>query len=115
MIAHIVLFRPRPELSVQDRLAVLEAMRAAARNAPMVRRCRVGRRITHGLPGYEQSMREDYEYVAVLEFDDEHALRAYLQHPAHRRIGDQFTSAASAALAYDYELVDVEEAGPLVA
>jgi hypothetical protein len=114
MIAHIVLFRPRPELSTAERRAVLEAMRAAAAKAPSVRRCRVGRRIKHGLPGYEGSMRDDYEYAAVLEFDDENGLRAYLQHPAHRGIGEQFASAGSAALAYDYELVEVEDAARLV-
>ena len=114
MIAHIVLFRPRPGLSAPERSAMLEAMQAAARNAPSVRRCRIGRRHIHGLPGYEQSMREDYEYAAVLEFEDERGLRAYLQHPAHERIGEQFTSGAAAALAYDYELVEIEEAGRLL-
>lgn len=114
MIAHIVLFRPRPGLSAPERSAMLQAMQAAARNAPSVRRCRIGRRHIHGLPGYEQSMREDYEYAAVLEFDDERGLRAYLQDPAHQRIGEQFTSGASAALAYDYELVEIEEAGRLL-
>ena len=29
-----------------------------------------GRRVTHGLPGYEQMMRDDYEFAAVIEFDD---------------------------------------------
>jgi hypothetical protein len=114
MIAHIVLFRPRPDLTDIERRAVLDSMRAAAVSAPSVRRCRVGRRMTHGLPGYEQAMRDDYEYAAVLEFDDESGLRAYLEHPAHRRIGEQFTSAAATALAYDYELVDIQDAGRLV-
>jgi hypothetical protein len=114
MIVHVVLFRPRPELSITERQRVLDAMLAAARNVPTVRRCRVGRRVIHGLPGYEQTMREDYQFAAMLEFDDEQGLREYLQHPAHRQIATQFTSAASAALAYDYDLVDVED-GSLLA
>ena len=110
MIAHVILFQPRPGLTRQQRDAVLSALSSAARGAPSVRACRVGRRIRHGLPGYEQAMRQDFEFAAILEFDDEEGLRAYLQHPAHAAIGEHFTTAAAAALAYDYELVSVEEA-----
>jgi len=110
MIAHVVLFRPRPGLTADGRRRVLAAMLTAARSVPTVRRCRIGRRILHGLPGYEQSMREDYEYAAVLEFDDEQGLREYLQHPAHADIGLQFTSSAAASLAYDFHLVEADEA-----
>lgn len=110
MIAHIVLFQPRADLTAAERRAVIEGLTAAARSAPGVRRCRVGRRVTHGLPGYEQAMREPFDYAAIIEFDDVEGLRDYLRHPAHAGIGAQFTSAASAALAYDYEVIDVGEA-----
>ena len=59
-------------------------------------------------------MRDDYQYLLILEFDDLEGLRAYLQHPAHGAIGGFFTSAASASLAYDYEVVDLREAEGLL-
>ena len=32
-------------------------------------------------------MRDNYEYVALIEFDDREALEAYLRHPAHEAAG----------------------------
>ena len=114
MIAHVILFRPRTDLAAADRRAVFEALRKAARSIPSVRRCRVGRRVRHGLPGYEQAMREDYQFAAIFEFDDVEGLKAYLQHPAHASIGGHFTTAASAGLAYDYEVADADGADALI-
>jgi hypothetical protein len=107
MILHVILFRPRPDLTDSERKAVLDAMIAAARHAPTVRACRLGRRVTHGLPGYEQAMREDYEYAAIIEFDDVQGLREYLRHPAHSAAGAHFSSAAASALAYDYQMAEL--------
>ena len=114
MIAHTVLFQPGPSVGPETKAAILESLARAIRQCPTVRACRVGRRIRHGLPGYEQQMREDYQYLLVLEFDDLDGLRAYLGHPAHSTIGGFFTSAAAASLAYDYEMVDLREAGRLL-
>ena len=104
MIVHLVLFEPRPDLSAAQRTEILEAVTAATETIPSVRRVRVGRRIRHGLPGYEQTAQPEFQYVAMLEFDDEEGLREYLRHPAHAAAGDHFTVSASAALAYDYAL-----------
>jgi hypothetical protein len=109
MIAHTILFQPRENLTAEQRSSVLAALVSAARGAPSVRRCRIGRRVKHGLPGYEQAMSQDFEFAAVIEFDDIEGLKAYLQHPAHAAIGGYFSTAASAALAYDYELVGLED------
>ena len=110
MIAHIVLLKPRPGFTADDRRRAIEALVHASAAIADVRRFRIGRRIRHGLPGYEQAMREDYEFALVLEFDDEPALKRYLQAPAHGILGQMFTAATSAALAYDYELVDAADA-----
>jgi hypothetical protein len=59
-------------------------------------------------------MREDFQYILELDFDDVAGLRAYLEHPAHEAIGGFFTSAASASLAYDYEVVALEDATQLL-
>jgi hypothetical protein len=106
MIAHVILFKPKPELTADDRQAVLSALRAAASSIPTIRRMQIGRRVRHGWPGYEQMMREDLEYLVIVEFDDVEGLTAYLAHPQHQAIGQHFTRSAAAALAYDYKLED---------
>ena len=114
MIAHVVLFAPKPDLTETNRQAVLEGLVAAASEIPSIRRFRVGRRVRHGLPGYEQAMRTDFEYVVMIEFDDEAGLRSYLQHPSHSAVGRHFTTSSVAALAYDYEIVDPSDAKRLL-
>lgn len=108
MIAHIVLFRPRPELSVSERDALAGAFATALREIPTIRHAWVGHRFTHGR-GYEQLMRVDYEYAAVLAFDDAAGLLAYLEHPAHQQLGDRFFSAFADALMYDFQLQEGQE------
>jgi stress responsive alpha/beta barrel protein len=104
MIVHVVLFSPRSDLSAADRAALLAALESAAQNIPSIKRLRIGKRVTHALPGYEQMMRDDYEYAVIIEFDDVEGLKAYLQHPAHAAAGHHFTASAAKALAYDYEV-----------
>ena len=106
MIVHIVLFQPRGDLSVADRTQLLGELRTAAATIPSVRRWRIGRRVRHGLPGYEQAMRDDYGFATIIEFDDRAGLEEYLRHPAHEAIGAHFTVSAVQALAYDYEMTD---------
>ena len=114
MISHIVLFKPRLTLGPAERTALVEHLRTAIAHCPTVRGCRVGRRVQHGLPGYEQQMAVDYQFSLILDFDDVDGLKAYLQNPAHAGIGGLFTTAASASLAYDYELVDLAAADTLL-
>ena len=115
MIAHIILFAPRSDLSPGQREEVLTAFTRATSAVPSVRNVRIGRRILHGLPGYEQMMRTDFEYAAIVEFDDVSGLEEYLRHPAHAAAGHHFTESAAASLAYDYALVPAGEAASLVA
>jgi len=105
MLVHVVLFRPRPDLTAEDRTALVKAFSRALREIPSIRRGRVGRRVTLGRP-YEQLMRDNYEYAAVLEFDDLAGLKAYLDHPAHTALAERFFDAFAAALMYDFELTD---------
>jgi hypothetical protein len=110
VIVHVILFEPRADLTASERASVIAALADAARKAPTVRGCRIGRRVTHGLPGYEHAMARNYEFVAILEFDSVDGLREYLRHPAHEAAGAFFTSAAADALAYDFHLVELEDA-----
>jgi hypothetical protein len=114
MIAHVILFKPKPELGSAERAAILRALTSAAREIPGVQQFRVGRRIRHGLPSYEQAMREDFEFVVIIEVESVEALKAYLMHPSHAAFGSHFTQSAAAALAYDYEVVDAADAASLL-
>jgi hypothetical protein len=114
MISHVVLFKPQPTLGQAERLAIVEHLKTAIAQCPTVRRCRVGRRVLHGVPGYEQLMAEDYQFSLILDFDDVEGLKEYLQNPAHAGIGGLFTTAASASLAYDYELLELKDAAQLL-
>ena len=107
MIAHIVLLQPRADLTAAQREDALAALRNAAAGVPEIRSLRLGRRVRHGLPGYEQTMRQDFEYALIVEVDDVDALKRYLEAPAHKTLGDLFYRATSAALAYDYALEEL--------
>ena len=103
MIAHVVLFRPRGDLSSDARDALAAAFETALREIPSIRRARVGRRLLHGRP-YEALMLVDYQYAAILEFDDTAGFRAYLEHHAHQQLASRFFDAFEQALMYDFDL-----------
>ena len=107
MIAHLVLFRPKPELSTEDRRALVSAFERAVRDIPSVRAVRVGRRVTHGA-GYEQSMPDTGEYLIVIDFDDVEGLQTYLRHPVHEELGERFYQSLTSTLIYDFEAGGVE-------
>jgi Stress responsive A/B Barrel Domain len=107
VIAHIVLLQPRTDLTEDQRRAALDTLSHAASGVPEIRSFRLGRRVKHGLPGYEQKMAQDYEFVLIIEVDDIAALTGYLRAPAHRALGDLFSTATQAALAYDYDMTGI--------
>jgi hypothetical protein len=102
VVFHVVLFRPKSAVTDADRAAMFDSISAAATRIPTVRRFHVGKRITNGSQ-YEQMMREDYPYCAIVEFDDRAGLAAYLAHPDHVRLGALFYQLLDGALVYDYE------------
>jgi hypothetical protein len=103
VIAHIVLLQPRSDLTNAQRQEAITTLERAAADVAEIRSFRLGRRVKHGLPGYEQLMSQDFEFALIIEVDDVHALKRYLQAPAHLALGQLFYTATSAALAYDYE------------
>ena len=110
MIAHVVLFAPRPDISDADRDAVVTALGRACCDIPQIRRARVGRRRVLGYE-YDSLFPASFEFAAVLEFDSEADLRTYLHHPAHVELGRLFKHVAQVAVAHDFEVVDASEAG----
>jgi hypothetical protein len=109
VIVHIILFEPRSDLSDAQRQQAINDLRAAATSIASLRRCRIGRRLRHGAPGYEAVMKVDYQYAAIMEFDDRSGLEEYLRHPAHHAAGRHFTTSAANALAYDYEVEEAKD------
>ncbi|MGH9139598.1 MAG: hypothetical protein ACRD2I_00500, partial [Vicinamibacterales bacterium] len=69
MVTHIVLMKPRPDLSAADRRAFVVAFERAHREIPTIRNVRFGRRIFHGA-GYEQTAPDAADFLAMLDFDD---------------------------------------------
>jgi hypothetical protein len=113
MIAHVVLFRPNPSLTEADRKALIDSLTMAVDAIPSIKRARIGRRILLNRPGYETQMAEHYEYSAILEFDSEFDLRAYLDHPAHIELGRRLFTSAQGVLAYDFSCVAPEDISEL--
>ena len=103
MIAHVVLFRLRPDVSPEERRALIEAWGAALSDIPVIRRARVGQRVRIGR-SYESLTRLDFPYAAVLEFDDVDGLRAYLDHPAHEAMATRLFAVIADTLIYDFEM-----------
>ncbi len=102
MIQHVVLFRPKASLTEAERRALVTSIEHAIRSIPSIRRVTVGKRLLLNRPGYETQMAEHYEYSAIVEFDSEADLRAYLDHPLHEDLGRRLFIAADAVLAYDF-------------
>ena len=107
MISHVVLFRPKASLSQENRRALIDALQRAVSGIPSIRRTTIGKRILLDRSGYETQMAEHYDYSAILEFDNEADLRAYLDHPAHVSLGRLLFTSADAVLAYDFTQVDL--------
>jgi hypothetical protein len=104
MIAHVVLFRPKSSLSAEDRQTFVEALEHALTNIPLIKRATIGRRVTLGRLYDQQAA--DFPFAAILEFDSEADLRAYLDHPAHQALGQQFYLKADAALVFDFAAIE---------
>jgi hypothetical protein len=106
VLVHVVLFRPKPDISEETRREMFDALWTAASGIPTVRRFHVGARKTHGA-AYETFMREDFPFAAIIEFDDLEGLQAYLRHPHHEKLGALFYQLQEMALAYDYDMTAV--------
>ena len=111
VISHVVLFRPRPSLTPDQRQTLVNALGGAVEGIPHIKRATIGKRLLLNRPGYETQMAEHYEYSAILEFDSEADLRAYLDHPAHDELGKLLFASAESVLAYDFIEADLSTLG----
>ena len=110
MTAHIVLFQPKATTSEDDRTAFARQFERACREIPSVRRAVVGKAAAIDA-GYTRSFGEgQYEFAAVLEFDDRDGLIAYLTHPLHRELGRLFWVVCERTAIVEVDLVDATSA-----
>ena len=108
MVWHLVLMKPKANLSAGDRRALLDAFNRAVRDIPTVRETRVGRRVTHGA-AYESTAPDSADIFVSIGFDDLAGLQTYLQHPAHGELAARFYQSLSSALIYDFELMGADD------
>jgi hypothetical protein len=116
VVAHIVLFNPKRELTTDERQSFAQSIRASVRRIGGVQRALIGRAIAV-TPQYDRTFGDKtYEYAAVLEFPDPTALRDYLNHPAHRELGRLFWDNCESAVVMEADLADAltEELADLV-
>ena len=106
MIAHIVLFEPKPDLDPASLRSFARSVIEGLRSIPSIKRVRIGRSIAID-PGYQRVLGDKtYKYAAVLEFEDRGGLLAYLQHPQHGRIGREFWNSCDFTTIVEVEAID---------
>jgi hypothetical protein len=108
MVWHLVLMKPRPDLSPGDGQKLVDAFRHAVREIPTIREVRVARRVRHGA-GYENRALDSADFLVSLGFDDMQGLQRYLDHPAHEEVAARFNQSLSSALIYDFESVTLDD------
>lgn len=112
MVSHIVLMKPRPDLTAADRRAFVLAFERAVRDITSVRSVKIGQRVIHGA-AYEQTAAAA-DYIAMIDFDNVAGLQAYLRHPAHAELGTLFGRLLTSALVYDFEVGGLDDAERLL-
>jgi hypothetical protein len=104
MVWHLVLMKPRADLSRSDGRKLVEAFQQAIQDVPTIREVRVARRVRHGA-GYETRAVDAADFLVSLGFDDLEGLQDYLKHPAHEEVAARFNRSLNSALIYDFESV----------
>ena len=106
MIGHIVLFNPKAGLAESSLLSFGLSIQKAFSAIPTVKRALIGRRLSIDA-GYERSLgHKTYEFTAILEFENEAALIAYLRHPLHAELGRLFWDYCESTVISEVRLVD---------
>jgi hypothetical protein len=107
VISHVVLIKPRADLTSEESRAFVAAFERAILEIPTVRAVRFGHRVRHGA-AYESLGPDMADYIAVIDFENLDGLRTYLAHPAHIRLGELFYRSLDAGMVYDFEIGSLE-------
>ena len=106
MIVHLVLFNPRPDISVAQTESFAQALTDCFRSIPAITRATVGRH-TAVDPGYRRDFGDKtYQFAAILEFESKQQLLDYLTHPKHEILGRLFWEVCDSTIVSEHEMID---------
>jgi hypothetical protein len=103
VIAHIVLFRPKREAGADGIRSFATTLQSACREIRSVRRAIAGR-ITDDKQFIGHTT---YQYVAVIEFENEEGLRSYLNSPSHKELAGLFWQFCESTIILDVNAVNL--------
>jgi hypothetical protein len=106
MILHIVLLEARADLTPTAVQTFLKVLETASRDIPSILDVRAGSVRDLGLGYEDRSEGRGFSHAAVFSFASMDDLKAYLVHPAHQALGEQFWQVAARTLIVDVEAVD---------
>jgi len=81
MIRHVAMFRFRPEVTREQRIAARDALASNKDHCPTIGAYTVGLDLDRNA--------HNWDMVLVGDFEDTTALEAYFTHPHHNKISDQ--------------------------
>jgi Stress responsive A/B Barrel Domain len=116
LIAHVVLFEPKADVTPEQRRDFLNEIRSVATEIAIVHQASVGRPLSFSRMPALNSGQPTYSFAAVMTFRTRNDLDVYLTHPRHELLRTMFWNFCQATLIADLDLSDVnsEEADLLV-
>jgi hypothetical protein len=108
MIAHLALYRPKGDVTADQRRSFAQTLQAVVREIATVRRVRVGKVEAASISGNFELGDTTDMFVAVLEFDDTDGLKTYLEHPKHQELARLFWLYTDATAILDAAIVDAK-------
>lgn len=108
MIAHIVLFEPKPSLTVGERRALLESLRHAVATIPGIQLVRIGKIFKIGRVPESKFGSSTYSFAAILEFSDRSALESYYSHQGHDEVRRLFWLSCESTIICDSTLTSID-------
>ena len=106
MTIHIVLYQPKSSLCDADVLAFRSVLEQASREIETIRQVRIGKTVDLGIGYEDRSSGQKFDYVAIFEFESTDGLRAYMAHPAHMTLAEQFWKHCERTMILDVEAED---------
>lgn len=106
MVIHLVLYEPNDGLSSDEMASFRAVLAAAVTEIPVIRNVRVGRTVDLGIGYEDRSTGQSFGYAAIFEFDSVRDLKAYMSHPAHTALAEQFWKYCKRTMILDLEAED---------
>jgi hypothetical protein len=106
MILHVVMYQPRASATAEERTTLATTIEKACREIPSIQQARVGKAVDLQITYAGLSSGQKYEYLAVFEFRDEFDLKAYLEHPQHKELGEMFWKVCERTKIIDVTAID---------